>query len=156
MPIEIRSAGAADAAALTRIAHAAKRHWGYPEAWIQLWEGDLTVHPRFIATHRVECAIEMDRVVGFYALSREASSFELEHMWVDPQHMGKGIGARLFEHALDTVRALGGGRLAIAADPNAEGFYQRMGARRVGEVPSTPEPRTLPLLVVDVMPRAPA
>jgi GNAT superfamily N-acetyltransferase len=150
--MEIRSALTADAAALTRIAHAAKRHWGYPEAWMRLWNRDLTVSPRFIAAHRVACAIADERIVGFYALSREASIFELEHMWVGPEHMGRGVGARLFAHAVETVRALGGDRLTIASDPNAEAFYRRMGARRLGEVASIPTPRMLPLLVVDVAP----
>jgi hypothetical protein len=39
--------------------------------------------------------------------------------------------------------------LRIASDPFAEGFYRRMGARRVGVVPSTPRGRTLPLLLLD-------
>src|SRR5207302_7733682 len=40
--------------------------------------------------------------------------------------------------------------LEIASDPNAQGFYRRMGARPVGFVPSRPRGRRLPLLVVDV------
>jgi hypothetical protein len=38
----------------------------------------------------------------------------------------------------------------ITADPNAEGFSTRLGARRVGEVPSTPAGRMLPRLEVTV------
>jgi hypothetical protein len=45
---------------------------------------------------------------------------------------------------------VGAPRLWISADPNAERFYTRVGARRVGEVPSTPTGRTLPRLVLDV------
>jgi hypothetical protein len=42
--------------------------------------------------------------------------------------------------------------LSVEADPNAEGFYRRMGARRVGEInyPIDGQKRTLPLLVVEV------
>ena len=39
----IRRAVSGDAAGLTAVAHAAKRHWGYPESWIALWERELTV-----------------------------------------------------------------------------------------------------------------
>ncbi len=66
-------------------------------------------------------------------------------MWVDPQHIGVGLGASLFSHAVGTVRAMGGSLLRIASDPDAEGFYLRMGARRVGVVPSKPPGRELPV-----------
>ncbi len=73
----------------------------------------------------------------------------LEHLWVLPARMGSGIGRTLVRHLLTLVRARGGHGLRIASDPNAEAFYLRFGARRVGEVPSTPTGRTLPLLLLD-------
>ena len=148
--IEIRRPRAAEADALTRIAHTAKRHWGYREELIDLWKPDLTVTADFIDAHTVYCAVHGTQVLGFYALSSEGNAFELEHMWIDPPHMGARVGARLFAHAVETVQCAGGLRLTIAADPHAEGFYRRMGARRIGEVPSTPAGRMLPLLVVEI------
>lgn len=40
----------------------------------------------------------------------------------------------------------------ISADPNAEGFYELMGATRIGEVRSETEgkPRVLPRMIVQV------
>jgi GNAT superfamily N-acetyltransferase len=142
----IRRAVADDAAALTAIAHAAKRHWKYPEAWIALWQRDLTVSPEFIERYPVHAAVEADVLVGFYALTFAGADCELEHLWVVPSRMGTGIGRILFEHAVERCRAIGAGRLWISADPNAEAFYRRLGARRVGDVPSTPAGRTLPRL----------
>ena len=150
----IRRARADDASRLSEIAHAAKRHWGYAEDLLALWETDLTVTSAFIATHPVYCAPIGTEVVGFYALSPDGENFEMEHMWVWPKHMGKGVGAALFEHAVRYVRASQGSALTIASDPNAEGFYRRVGARRIGEVPSTPAGRMLPLLIVDIHPAA--
>ena len=147
-PVDIRAARPTDAQRLTAIAHAAKRHWGYPEDLISLWQADLTMSPQFIVDYPVFCAVRDSEIVGFYALSRQGEAFELEHLWVDPQHMGTGVGALLFEHAVRTVRSMGGSVLNIASDPHAEGFYLRMGAIRVGEVPSRPEGRTLPLLTL--------
>lgn len=137
-----------DAQRLTAIAHAAKRYWGYPDELISLWQADLTISPQFIVDCPVFCAVRDSEIVGFYALSRQGEFFELEHLWVDPQHMGTGVGALLFHHAVRTVRSMGGSILNIASDPHAEGFYLRMGASRVGETPSQPEGRTLPLLTV--------
>jgi len=144
----IRRAVAADAERLTAIAHAAKRHWGYADELIELWRPDLTITPAVLADDLVCCAVRGAEIVGFYALSRADTTFVLEHMWVDPPHIGRGHGAQLFVHALDTARAQGGRVLRIAADPHAENFYQRLGAVRVGEEPSTPPGRSLPLLVI--------
>jgi GNAT superfamily N-acetyltransferase len=146
MTLEIRAAHTADARRLTEIAHAAKRHWGYDEQLITLWRDDLTVTPDLIADHPVYCAAEGAELLGFYALSGDGDVFELEHMWVDPTHIRRGVGRRLFGHAVATVRSLGGSLLRIGSDPNAEGFYVAVGAHRVGSVPSKPEGRTLPML----------
>jgi GNAT superfamily N-acetyltransferase len=148
--LEMRRARASDAAALTRIAHAAKRHWGYSDALIELWNDELTVTTDFVDAHPVYVATRGATVVGFYALSHENDVFELEHMWVDPPHIGNGVGRQLFTHAVATARALGGALLAIAADPNAEAFYSGLGARRAGEIASTPPGRVLPLLFFDL------
>ena len=102
--------------------------------------------PAFIVYHPVYCAVRGSSVVGFYALSDRSTAPELEHMWVRPKHIGSGVGRSLFAHLLEQLHAMGATRLRIASDPNAEGFYRRMGARRVGRVPSTPAGRYLPLL----------
>jgi GNAT superfamily N-acetyltransferase len=111
-----------------------------------LWVDDLTVTEAFITSHPVHCAVTGSDILGFYALSNDGSTFELEHMWVYPPHIGTGVGRALFEHAVRTVRTLGGAVLRIGSDPNAVGFYRTMGARLVGEVPSKPQGRSLPLL----------
>jgi predicted N-acetyltransferase YhbS len=150
--VEIRRARARDARDLSRIAHAAKAHWGYPEVWLRLWHHELTLTPRFIEEHDVFCALRDGWIVGFYALSRDGPAFELEHLWVDPDDIGSGIGASLLRDAVERVRAAGGAVLRIVSDPNAEEFYRRMGARRVGEAAATPAGRMLPILVLDVRP----
>jgi GNAT superfamily N-acetyltransferase len=144
----IRRARRTDARALTAIAHAAKRDWGYGDDLMGLWKRDLTLRPEQVDADPVFCAVRGAELVGFYALSRDGGDVELEHLWVHPRRMGAGVGARLFGHALRRARALGGRRLRIASDPNAEGFYRRMGAHRVGRVASRPAGRTLPVLVV--------
>ncbi len=121
-----------DAATLTEIAFAAKRHWGYPERWIESWHDVLTVDPEFIVSHETYAAVIEGQTVGFYALGQKGDRVDLMHMWVLPNAMGRGVGRSLFLHALERTRVLGFRELEIESDPNAEGFYQHLGARRVG------------------------
>jgi N-acetylglutamate synthase-like GNAT family acetyltransferase len=152
MNIQIRRARPAEADVLTEIAHAAKRRWGYPENWIEQWQADLTITPEFIAENEMYVAMIDEEVVGCCAIAFSEGLAELEHMWIRPQHMGAGVGRALFLHVKERAAKLGIAVLEISADPNAEGFYQRMGARRIGEIQSEidGQPRVLPRLSVEV------
>lgn len=150
MDIQLRRAVAGDASRLTTIAHAAKRHWGYPEELIALWSAELTFTVEYIARHAVYLASVSGRVVGVYALVRTHPDPELEHLWVSPDFIGRGVGRALVRHAMSTARGWNAARIKIVSDPNAERFHHRMGACRVGDVPSRPAGRRLPLLCLKV------
>jgi len=141
-----------DAETLTAIAFAAKGHWGYSQRWMESWRDVLTIQPEFIASHDTYAAIVDDRIVAFYALARKGSKLELLHLWVLPETMGVGVGRSLFLHALERAKALGFRELEIESDPNAEGFYQRFGARRIGSTirEIAQQRRELPILVCHI------
>ena len=146
--MKIVRAKSEEADALTAIAHAAKRQWGYPESWIVAWREILTMRPEFIAENVAYCAVEQERAVGFYVLTTEDDGIHLDHLWILPEAMGRGIGQALFQHAAAQAKISGSDLIRIEADPNAEGFYKRMGATRVGTSVSEVEGerRELPLM----------
>ena len=86
---------------------------------------------------------------GFYALTEQGRT--LDYLWITPSRIGSGIGRRLLEHAVAWAAALGAREMEIEADPNAEGFYIRMGARRIEEKSYMMDGKrhTLPSLAVD-------
>jgi GNAT superfamily N-acetyltransferase len=129
----IRPALREEAATLTQIALDAKRHWGYPEYWIKHWESDLTISPDFIRDNHVYVAEKDGEIRGFYALCVSGNKAELEHMWVTPGSIGTGIGKELFLDAMNRAATLEVREIEISADPNAAGFYERMGASQIGE-----------------------
>ena len=49
-----------------------------------------------------------------------------------PNAMNQGVGRALFAHAVERGKALGYRAMEIESDPNAEGFYQKLGARGIG------------------------
>src|SRR6185503_17475129 len=147
----IRPATADDAPVLTRIAHDAKRHWGYPEHWIKHWQDDLTITPDYVAANRVYLAENEGDLLGFYALIMRDGKAELDHIWVTPTSIGAGVGKELFLHAMQIAAGERVSEVEIVSDPNAEGSYRKMGAHRTGETISEidGEPRTLPRLTID-------
>jgi N-acetylglutamate synthase-like GNAT family acetyltransferase len=148
----IKPASVGDAQTLTQIALDAKRHWGYPEHWIKHWESDLTISAEFITSNHVYVAEDEGEIRGFYALCLVDEKAELEHLWVRPSHIGTGIGKELFLDAMERAAKMNVSEVELSADPNAAGFYKRMGASQVGEIDSEidGEPRKIPRMKIDV------
>lgn len=144
--IEIRRAEGCEASALTAIAFAAKRHWGYPEEWIGLWAAELTVDSTYIEKNWVFVAKACARTLGWCSVSKEPDQCWLDHCWVLPEAARHGIGRRLVLRTFDLAVELRLPTLKVIADPNAEGFYRRLGFRRIGDHPSVPNGRRLPIL----------
>jgi GNAT superfamily N-acetyltransferase len=144
----LRPATVADAPALTAIAHAAKRHWGYPEEWIRRWADGLTLTPAYIGQNLVFIAREGETIRGFHALVLQGNDAQLDHLWVLPDAMGQGIGRALFEHAENCARQNGATRLWVESDPHAESFYRHLGMTVFDQTPAPMDgqPRFLPLL----------
>lgn len=147
---EMRRCTARDAPSLTRLARASKASWGYPDELLALWDADLTLDPAFVERHEVCSAVAGAEVVGFYAVTGDGPTREIEHLWVAPGWMGRGVGRLMVEHLVARARAAGVEELRVVSDPNAAGFYLRMGARQVGEQASVPAGRRLPVLAIRV------
>jgi GNAT superfamily N-acetyltransferase len=127
MGILIRAAEAGDLPVLNGIARAVKAHWGYPEEWMEAWRGSLTLTPDDLERWCVRVAVDSDaEVLGFCATSPGATRWIVEHLWVRPGELGRGVGRALVRDALERAREGGADGLEIESDPYAEGFYHRL------------------------------
>jgi GNAT superfamily N-acetyltransferase len=141
--MELRPARPEEARLLSNLALRSKGHWGYNDAFLAACRHELTIRRGEMASRHVTVA-EVDGVVaGHYTIDGAA----LGQLFVDPAHIGHGVGRALWTHAVDAARKLGIDTLSIDSDPFAEGFYLAMGATRVGSTPSGSIPgRELPRL----------
>jgi GNAT superfamily N-acetyltransferase len=129
----IRHANPSDADALSRIAFAAKAHWGYPVRWLELWKPQLTFAPDYFNENESWVAVDGETPIAFYTLQDKNEIAWLENLWVLPDFIGRGVGKELFLHAVDLARGRGHNILQLEADPNAIGFYEKMGMWKIGE-----------------------
>lgn len=143
--MELLSAQPSDAAELTAVVFAAKRHWGYPEEWIRLWADELTVDAEYIATNTVVSVLRAGRIIGWCAVVRDTEVWWLDYCWVLPQAMDLGVGRQLVQHVLSLAIKSGVWAVKVIADPHATGFYEKLGFARVGTHPSRPRGRVLPV-----------
>ncbi|MFI4936726.1 MAG: GNAT family N-acetyltransferase, partial [Caulobacterales bacterium] len=136
--LRIRPAGIEEASALTALANRAKASWGYDAAFMAA--AAVRIEPADIAEGWVWVAKDRrGRSVGVASLRRtgQPEVIDLDNLFVEPRAQGEGVGEALLAHTAQMARALGAKRLRIEADPNAAPFYERMGARLVGEAQGT-------------------
>ncbi|MBZ0288396.1 MAG: GNAT family N-acetyltransferase, partial [Anaerolineae bacterium] len=113
-----------------------KAYWGYDAAFMNDVRSEMVVRPEQIRADWVYVLEEAGQICGYYDLEkRDADVVWLESLFIEPDAMGKGVGRRLWDHAVQTARALGFRYMDFESDPNAEGFYLKMGAVRVSARP---------------------
>jgi len=153
-PPSIRLARTDEASALTELCVRSKASWGYDEAFMALVRVVLVVIPEQIAAGDVWVGTAADgSVTGMVALgpSSELDTIDLDKLFVEPRRIRTGVGRALLAYAIGEARRRGGKRLTILADPYAAGFYERNGARLIGQAPSDAIPgRSVPLYQVEL------
>ncbi|MER5441294.1 GNAT family N-acetyltransferase [Streptomyces sp. NPDC002790] len=147
----LRPARPDEAGRLSALALRSKAHWGYDDAFMAACVEELTLHPSEVVRRRTTVAEATDggsgRLLGLVTLEGAPPVGELGLMFVDPDAIGLGVGRLLFDHMQDTAREAGFRAVSWAADPNAVPFYEAMGGRHTGVIPSGSIPgRTLPLM----------
>ncbi|MDP6993913.1 MAG: GNAT family N-acetyltransferase [Woeseiaceae bacterium] len=150
----LRQAGPGDAKVLSSLAFRSKASWGYDIEFMKRCRDELTYSGEDIdAPHFRFHVCELDNeLVGFYALEiLNKIEAELEGLFVKPDLIRKGIGKLLIDHVRSEAELLGIQTITIQGDPNAEAFYESIGARSAGYRESASIPgRFLPVFKLEI------
>ena len=153
--ITLQEAVLDDAGCLSRIAIRSKAYWGYSTEFMDACVDELSVSRAYIenSSFHYVVAIVDEQVVGFYALEGlSGDEIELGALFVDPDHIGTGIGKALIEKAKQHAVNLGARKLNIQGDPNAENFYKAAGGKLTGSKESESIPgRYLPTFQISLI-----
>ena len=149
--IHIRRARPDEGELLREIAVASKGHWGYDADVVRDWAaaGDFTAGG--LARKAVHVAEVNGRVVGWAGLMPRGDVCWLDDLWIEPSAIGMGIGSRLFQHAAHVAEEFGASRMEWEAEPNALGFYERMGGRYLRDGEPSEWGRVLQVMGVDLV-----
>jgi GNAT superfamily N-acetyltransferase len=151
----IRRARPDEAQALTELSLRSKAVWGYEPGFLARCRAAMTLTPQKLRAHPFYVAQDAGGILlGFYSFEPERGGVGLDMFFVEPEAIGRGVGRALWDHAVAAARALGPREMVVVSDPNAAGFYQRMGCRSAGAVPSEVDPaRFLPVFRYGLEPR---
>ena len=152
--LTIREAFPQEGNLLSRLALLSKGHWGYSQEFLNACRSELTVDVSRFGTNHYQCFVALDgeSIIGFYTLEYQPDGpWELEALFVDPEHIGRGVGRTLIKHAVRQLSRQGVERLTIQGDPHATEFYLAAGARQVGMRESESVPgRQLPVFEIEI------
>ncbi|MFK4306969.1 GNAT family N-acetyltransferase [Bacillus mycoides] len=147
--MKIRKALLSEANELSELALHSKATWNYSEEFILACKGDLTVTEEYIKNNFVYVLENDNTKIGFFSFLRDDNA--LDFLYIHPRFKGKGYGKILWENVIEKAKELGLKSFTIDSDPNAKGYYLKMGAKLIGETSSTVfKNRLLPLLQYEV------
>lgn len=149
MTVDISRAELRDADTLKQIAVGAKAYWGYPPEFITRWAGTFDINAEYFARRNIFVARSNEKIVGWYSLMGDLPTLLLDDLWIEASHIRHGIGRMLFSDAVARAREAGASFLELEAEPNAVGFYERMGARYLRDTYSELE-RVLPIMGLEI------
>jgi GNAT superfamily N-acetyltransferase len=147
MVLDFRFAQPGEASLLSQLAFASKAYWPYELDYLIKVRPSIQITPEEIAKWPVIVGLQHGKIVGFSAVCEVKCDNMLDHLWVKPDLIGRGIGGALFAQAVFHAKTLGWAKFLILSDPYAEPFYLKLGAKRIGLKASTIKPGLfLPIL----------
>ncbi|MCY0386275.1 GNAT family N-acetyltransferase [Robbsia sp. Bb-Pol-6] len=99
----------------------------YPASDVSIWAASPppAAYSRFLADRTVAVAEDGEKLVGYAAL--DAPAREIDAVFVDPAHIGEGVGKRLIQALFALARRRQIDELTVCAALNAVGFYRAAG-----------------------------
>lgn len=138
--VQLRQARTDDLAALNNIIERAVMTWQLAERVKRLSLPSYRYHPHDLGHLHVEVAEDMARNLIGVAAWEPASSRDLppgqrglllHGLYIDPDHLHRGVGTRLLAAALTAAQVQGFDGLLVKAQADANGFFERQGMQRL-------------------------
>ena len=142
---EIKIAELKDKEILNRISIESKMHWNYPLDWIENWKDDLTLKENDFSAQSIFKLELSGSIIGFCAIREHNKNYEITHLWLEPEYIGKGFGKLLLNETIKKV-VKKDKPIIVEADPNAESFYKSQGFETFDKIESYPKGRFLPVM----------
>ena len=139
---------------VSNLALRSKGHWGYSQDFLDACKEELSITCSEFHNSKFHFRVmeQKNKIIGYYAVCHlDSNTYELDALFVEPTFIGKGVGKELMDHGKALVTELGGTKIILQAEPNAEPFYLKAGANIVGKKESQSiGGRYLSLLEIDL------
>ncbi len=115
----------------------------HTDAEVRVW-----IKEQLVSAGNVTVLVEEGTVLGFMAISNDGSYGWIDHLYLDPSAVGRGLGTLLLREATNTLGAPI--RLyTFQRNENARRFYRRHGFREIGFSDGTLNEEKLPDVLLE-------
>jgi GNAT superfamily N-acetyltransferase len=135
---------------LREIAIAAKSYWGYDLERVVQWAALGDFSPQGLREKEVYVAETEGQVIGWTSLMSRGDVCWLDDLWIEPEWISRKVGSLLFRHVVERAKQRGAARIEWEAEPNALGFYEKMGGRYLRDSEPSIWGRVTPVMGIEL------
>ena len=129
----MRKATYADIPFLNATMRLSKAHWAYDQAFMDAFMHKYSIDENYLDHHDVTLLCKEGDLIGYFSFTfHEDHTLELDHFFLHPSYIGKGLGKRLWKECCLVAIKLGATEFTLWSDPEAEPFYAKMGCEKIG------------------------
>jgi streptomycin 6-kinase len=130
---------------INQLIRASKSHWGYDEKFLNQYMEITSITQDYLEKNTANMLYLNQEFIAFYSFTLDADEIlTLDKFFLDPHHMGKGYGRKLWQACCDTAKYLGKTEFIIWSDLNTETFYLKLGCKKIGVKQSPIRPGIYP------------
>lgn len=108
-------------------------HWGYSQEELKKIMNLYSITTDYLKNHLVYLVFEHKKLIGFFSFTQtDLKENELDYFFINHKLIGKGYGKKMWEVCCEHARSVGMQDFLILSNPNAIGFYYKLGAEKVG------------------------
>jgi ribosomal protein S18 acetylase RimI-like enzyme len=147
----IEKANITDHEILTKITKKAKAYWGYSAEQILKWDTNLTITTDYIKNYDVYKLTNRNLIIGYYSyIPKDNKTVKLDNLFILPEYIGKGFGKYLLLDFFNRMNKDKVEKIILDSEPNAEGFYFKMGFKKIGEFETSIKNRFMPIMEMNL------
>ncbi len=137
MDIVIKQADCGDINAINEIMRNSLSYWNYTQEELNKIMDLFKIEEVYFIKNQINLAYFNDALVGFFSFIKNTNNEnELDCFYIKKDLIGVGYGKNMWNACCKKAKSLTMDNFIIMSTPDAEGFYQKMGAIKIGSRPS--------------------
>lgn len=135
--ILLKEADYADIDSINEIMRNSLSYWDFTPEQLNSVMDLFQIDEKYLLSNRIYLAYDESILFGFFSFVKNSDNEdELNCFYIRKDLIGSGYGKNMWEVCCKKASSLGMESFIIMSTPSADGFYEKMGAKKFGSRPS--------------------